>query len=92
MKTLALLTLAAPGAMIAGYMLLTGYLITRIRPVPIAFVRQEQATIELTPPGTASTAGPLPSASTRVRQLACDGSTVAGGGLDGGPNLLEKVR
>lgn len=50
MKTLALLSLAAPGAMIAGYMVLTGYLIARIGPVPIAFVQQEQDTIELTPP------------------------------------------
>lgn len=47
MKTLALLSLAAPGA-IAGYMVLTGYLIARIKPVPIVFMRDEPNVLELT--------------------------------------------
>lgn len=48
MKTLALLSLAAPGA-IAGYMVLTGYLLARIRPVPIALMQEESNVLELTP-------------------------------------------
>lgn len=47
MRTIALMSLAAaaPGA-IAGYMVLTGYLISRIRPVPITFM-PESKVIEL---------------------------------------------
>lgn len=46
MRTLALLSLAAPGA-IAGYMVLTGYLIAKIRPVPIVFMQDDSNVLEL---------------------------------------------
>lgn len=46
MRTLALLSLAAPGA-IAGYMVLTGYLIAKIRPVPIVFMQDDSSVLEL---------------------------------------------
>jgi hypothetical protein len=49
MKTLALLSLAAPGAMIAGYVVLTGYLISRIQPVPIAFTHGDSNTLRIRP-------------------------------------------
>lgn len=42
MRTLFLVSLAAPGAL-AGYMVLMGYLIGRIRPVPISFMPQPRA-------------------------------------------------
>lgn len=41
MRTLALLSLAAPGAL-AGYAILTGYLLARIQPIPITFVPQRK--------------------------------------------------
>lgn len=48
MRTLALLSLAAPGA-IAGYMVLTGYLLAKIRPVPIVFMEDDSNVLELRP-------------------------------------------
>ncbi len=42
MRTLVLLSLGAPGLM-AGYMLLTGYLLGRIRPIPITFFPESSA-------------------------------------------------
>ena len=48
MRTLALLSLAAPGA-IAGYMVLTGYLLAKIRPVPIVFMEDHSNVLELRP-------------------------------------------
>lgn len=47
MKTFALLSLAGPGAMIAGYVVLTGYLISRIQPVPIAFTHDSPNVLPL---------------------------------------------
>lgn len=38
MRTIALMSLAAAPGAIAGYMVLMGYLIARIRPVPITFM------------------------------------------------------
>lgn len=41
MRTLILLSLAAPGAL-AGYAVLTGYLIARMKPVPITFMPENK--------------------------------------------------
>lgn len=50
MKTFALLSLAGPGAMIAGYVVLTGYLISRIQPVPIAFTHDDSNLLRIRRP------------------------------------------
>ena len=42
MRTLMLLSLGAPGLM-AAYLLLTGYLLGRIRPIPITFIPESSA-------------------------------------------------
>lgn len=42
MRTLVLLSLGGPG-LLAGYLLLTGYLLGRIRPIPITFVPESIA-------------------------------------------------
>jgi hypothetical protein len=60
MKTLALLSLAAPGAMIAGYVVLTGYLISRIQPVPIAFAHDDSNGLHIRPPHDDVDGEPLP--------------------------------